>query len=471
MVLRKWQFYPFILIVFIFLFSLVGANKVTAAFVYPPAPTITNVNQANEKEARPLITGLTKKNTDVLIYIDGTYQGLAHINKAASNINNFYFQPVFPLSDGEHKIFAIARDRTSVVLSPRSEVWTFTVKPLPAPTLIAPNEKTVTAKVKPLIIGLTRSETLVHIFIDGVYNGKTKILTDASGTANFAYKPFLNLSRGWHQVWAIAEDKDGRKSGRSNILNFQIEAPLPAPVLFPPVVNSRTNFRQPFIVGVAKNDVIIRVFIDHQLNGEFKVKNNPSGTASFAYRPFLPLTDGPHLVYTTAVDSRGKESSWSNIVYFQIVPTRHPMISKEAAIEARSEEEKIKVKGMEVKYETLSEEQPISEKQSIKEKDLKTEKVTEATTTEKESAVSKDQELKEILAATTTEKEAESGLLNETKERQSKLRLNLIIFILFLVAVIGWILWINRELIKEKQKESGAEEGSDKTVDQKKSKK
>ncbi len=460
MILKKWQYYPLLLMVFVLLFSLAGKNGVAAAFIFPPAPTI-NINQTNGKEARPLITGLTRKDTDVLIYIDGTYQGLAHINEANGNVNNFYFQPVSPLTDGEHNIFAIARDRTSVVLSPRSEVRTIIVKSLPAPTLIAPNKKTVTAKVKPLIIGLTRSETFVHIFIDGVYNGKTKILTDVSGTANFVYTPFLNLSRGWHQVWAIAEDKEGRKSERSNILNFQIENPLPAPVLFSPVVNSQTNFHQPFIVGVAKNNVTVRVFIDHKLNGEFKVKNNPSGTANFSYRPFLPLTDGLHLIYATAVDSRGKESVWSNIIYFQIVSARQSTINKEVVAKARPEEGNIKVKGAEVKYESLPKEQ------TTEEKSIEIKKNTEVTATKEENAISEDKTLKEILEATTTEEKSVKGLLNETKERQSKLRLNLIIFILFLVAVIGWILWINRELIKEKQKENNLKDDSGKASNQK----
>lgn len=47
-----------------------------------------------------------------------------------------------------------------------------------------------------------------------------------------------------------------------------------------------------------------------------------------------------------------------------------------------------------------------------------------------------------------------TGLINESKNQQSKLQLNLIIFILFLIAVIAWIFWVNRELIKERKQKN-----------------
>ncbi len=48
----------------------------------------------------------------------------------------------------------------------------------------------------------------------------------------------------------------------------------------------------------------------------------------------------------------------------------------------------------------------------------------------------------------------DTGIVSESKERLSKLRWNLFVFILFLVAVIAWIFWVNRELIKERQDEN-----------------
>jgi len=415
--------YYFLLVIFALIFNLLFFHCSLAAII--KAPIIIEIDQGEAKKlARPLITGLTQLGTEVMIYIDGEYVGLAEINRENTKTDNFYFQLAKALSAGQHTVTAIAQDRTSLVLSPLSEEFEFYIPSLPAPTLIKPNEQTVTGKVKPLITGLTVNGSLAHIYIDGVYNGKTEILTHSSGTANFAYVPFLNLGVGQHTAWAIAEDESGRKSQISNVLNFRIEEPLPAPTLFTPVVNKSTNYQQPFIVGLAKNNSLIKVYIDKQLNGQFQVENHQSGTANFAFQPFSPLAEGNHLVYTEAVDSRGKVSCWSNIVYFRVARSIQPTITEKAAEEAKEE--------IKVLSETLSEEavQPIGE--------LK-----------KEEAVTEG--IEEFIQPSESEEAEETGLIDESKERQGKLKWNLIIFILFLVAVIAWIFWVNRELIKERR--------------------
>lgn len=289
--------------------------------------------------------------------------------------------------------FAVALSFVIAMNGAQADTGT-TTSEVKAPILISPNEKTVTAKVKPLITGLVKSGYTVHFYIDGVYNGKLENLTHRSGTANFAYKPFLNLSVGSHMVMAVATDAQGNRSILSNVLNFKIEHPMPAPTMKKPVVNSKSTKAQPFIVGLAKNDSIIRVFIDKKLVAEFKVKNDKSGTANFAFKPSKPLSRGTHLIFTTAVDSRGKESSWSNLVWHK-VPA--PAI----------------VLGIEEKKES-------------------------ATSTATSSAESNNQ------ASSST------SLLDKIKSN-GKITLNLVIFIAFLVGIVLWIIWVNRELVKEKK--------------------
>ncbi|MBI2459488.1 MAG: hypothetical protein HYV53_02965, partial [Parcubacteria group bacterium] len=267
------------------------------------------------------MAGTAPAGSEVLIYLDGSFVGQVEtkvVLKQAEAIFNFQYQKKQKLADGAHTVMAIAKDKTSLVLSAPSVEVKFTVNLLPAPTLIAPNQKTITAKTKPLIVGLVRSGSLVKIFIDGIYDGKTEILNHDSNTANFAYQPVLNLSRGQHQVYAIAENKNAKVSQISEVLRFNIELPMPAPTMLKPVVNKNTSNRKPFIVGLAKNNSKIKVYIDKKFNGEFTVKNHPSGTANFAYRPVKPLVRGSHLVYAVAIDKRGKESFWSNIAYFSI---------------------------------------------------------------------------------------------------------------------------------------------------------
>ncbi len=346
-----------------------------------------------------------------------------------------------------------------------------TVLSLPAPTLVAPNEKTVTAKVKPLIIGLTANETKVHIWIDGVYNGQTEILIHQSGTASFAYQPFLNLTVGNHNVWVVAEDKNGRKSKKSNMLNFRIEEPMPAPVLFAPVVNASTTIDRPFIVGVALNDSLVKVYVDHILYGQFKVTNHESGTANFAYKPYLPLTVGQHLVYAEAVDSRGKESSWSNVYYFTTSRATQPAISETAVEEKRDtvaeiHEVREEVKDPAVIFSPI--EGMVEEIEVLGEKDeFKAEEPTEfASTSERE-------EVERLFKEQAVFEDKGTGLIDESKEKQGKLQLNLIIFIVFLLGIIAWIIWVNRELIKERRaaqvelekKEDKAESTTSKTSD------
>ncbi len=292
-----------------------------------------------------------------------------------------------------------------------------------------PNENTVTAKVKPIITGLSKSGSFVHIFIDGIYNGKTNDLEHISGTANFAYKPFLNLSVGEHSVYAIAEDEYGRKSLPSKTLTFNIEEQFPAPTLFQPVINTKTNHLKPFVVGLAKNNAKVKVYIDHVLNGEFLPNSHESGTANFAYKPFSNLSVGKHFLYVTATDERGKESPWSNIVYFDVGGTGQ--ITPEAVTEENKEPI---VKGEELVPSEKEKDTDKSMTAEVEEKDL--------------------EEIEDFLKPNKEEGKELGGLINEEKERQGKLKLNLVIFIFFLLAVIVWIFWVNRELIKEKREEN-----------------
>ncbi|MCD4762382.1 hypothetical protein K8R32_05515 [bacterium] len=391
-----------------------------------------NFGQADEI----LVTGLTQRGTEVLIYIDGQFAGPAVVQEEGTPTDNFYFKTAIKLDAGGHTISALAKDKTSLVISSLSKEIPFEIKSLVAPTLIAPNEETVTGKVKPVIIGLTRSSTFVHVFIDDIYNGKTKIVTDKSGTANFAYKPFLNLSVGEHFVYTVAEDENGQTSGNSMVMKFRIEEPLPAPIVIKSIVNNETTVSQPFIIGLVKNDLKVNIFIDNKFSGQILPKDHESGTTNFAYKPFNYLTKGKHLVYATTIDDRGKESQWSNIINIEV--GSQPAITVVAVEESASEtiDETVEVKSAE-----LTEPEVTEEKSDIEEAASPTDIII-------------DEEVKELIEQGISEEEEETGFINESKEQQGKLRLNLVIFILFLVAVIVWIFWVNRELIKERREQN-----------------
>lgn len=432
------------------------------------------------------LTGTAPARSEVLIYLDGGFIGRAAISGCLGSVAqgaecqsswNFQFNLNQKLADGAHAVMAVAQDKTSLVLSAPTAEIKFTVNALPAPTLIAPNEKTATADLKPLISGLTKDGSSVKIFIDGAYNGETGILKDDSGTANFAYRPVLALSRGFHKIQALAQDGAGKNSPESEVLNFKIELPFPAPTIFQPVVNRETSFSRPFIVGLAKNDSRIKIYIDKKYSGELTVKNHLSGTANFAFKPAFALARGAHSVWTVAVDKRGKESVWSKTISFS---TKNSVIAQSAEEErkeavAKIEEPKkpaeIKTKSVVIsessgavlnKIEVKPAEQiqtPISVEQKPESANANLEEKEKAIRQElKDKEKAALEKVKSLISAGGEETKSDRGMINEGKQNQGRLKLSLVIFILFLLAVVAWLLWVNRELVKERRAQTEAEE-------------
>lgn len=386
------------------------------------APAILNADLASPhaRWGRPIVIGLAPKGADVYVYIDGNFSGVAKINESKTETNNFYYQPVEPIAAGEHTVTTVAKDKKTKTLSGFSQGKVVLVATLATPTVYKPNENTITGNNKPLISGLTKSGTRVLIYIDGVYNGKTEVVAHKSGTAGFVYKPFLHLGVGAHTYFAIAETKSGSKSAQSRIVSFNIEEKYPAPTLIALKANNRV------ITGLAKNNSKIQIYLDKKMVGQFKVLNHKSGTANFAYTLQQPLTNGAHMVYAVSIDERGKESVWSNIKSFNMMPPvkKTPIISKEAASEGSEDQKSTVATG------------------------------TSQTVTDKSgNVINKDSVLSEILGTSTPDNVASqtSGLIDETKGSQGKLKMNLAVFIIFLLALVGWIFWVNRELIKEKR--------------------
>lgn len=429
-----------------------AVNTVKAAVV--GMPTIVEVASGCSctTSAKPLVTGLTQKGTEVLIYLDGKFLSLATVNSKGTATDNFYYR-FTSLSAGEHKITIIARDKTSLVLSAPTKEYCLSSgykaekqivsKPvfiLAAPTILEPNEKTATANVKPLIKGVTKSGTIVHIYIDGVYNGKTKKLEDKSGAVGFIYRPFLNLSRSQHTIKAISEGPDGKKS-KATYMTFGIEKPMPAPTLVKPknqTVYTPSNF---LLTGLAKNDSVIKVYLDYKMVRTFKVKNSPSGTAHFYYLPTGPLTRGAHMVYATAIDARGKESSWSEVRYFRVYEPEISAGASETTTAAKPSDEASK--------NDVVEEKAVEENKGV---------TQEATTS---GAVAGGEKI------TNGEGNVLGEGTSQVENTNKKIPTNLIIFIVFLIGVIIWIIWVNRELIRERRlerKDESAQNKKDNTL-------
>lgn len=387
------------------------------------------------------LAGTTPLNSEVLIYLDGNFVGRAETaaSTGAEITFNYLYTLKNKLADGRHAVMAVAQDKISLVLSAPSNEVKFSINALPAPTLIAPSGDLILGDSRPLIIGLAKNDTSVKIFIDDVFNGQTAILSHDSGTANFAYRPPVNLALGWHKIYLIAEDREGKTSPATLVLNFKIELPFPAPTMLRPVVNSSTVGARPFIVGLAKNDSKIKIYLDGKLEAEFAVINHLSGTANFAYKPAKALNRGGHSVYALAIDQRGKASKKSNTVNF---PIRISAIAQSA--EEKSGQAEANIEGSATVEPAKPGAGVIPEASGGVEKEPKTGSVMEGA--------------KGLIAKGAKRAANGWGIINENEQNQSGLKLDLILFILFLVSVIAWLLWVNRELVKERRERNQARE-------------
>ena len=85
----------------------------------------------------------------------------------------------------------------------------------------------------------------------------------------------------------------------------QTSTTLIAPTVLAPKPAELVTEKQPVFAGVTYNNTLVDVYIDGVLSGRAKVKNSPSGVASWAYRAATELDLGDHRVYTVARSEAG----------------------------------------------------------------------------------------------------------------------------------------------------------------------
>ncbi len=204
----------------------------------------------------------------------------------------------------------------------------------PAPTVVYPTSSTATVSPKPVIKGLTKSGTVVDIYIDGIFNGRANVRDDVSGTANFYYAPFLDLKPGVHIVYAVARAAEKGvivRSEQSSSIAFAVMTKLPdkevrytvspaAPTLVTPKMNGTYAYPKPLITGLTNFGTSVAVYIDGVYNGDAVVQLSEQPTTSFYYRPFLNLDPGRHMIYAVAYNNITKyRSKLSDTVFFKVI--------------------------------------------------------------------------------------------------------------------------------------------------------
>ncbi len=230
-------------------------------------------------------------------------------------------------------------------------------------------------------------------------NNKTLTLSPASSIKVISVKKFI-------QEKEVPQKDEQNAPNQNKGLNKNFVQPMIAPTLFTPF-GKIIDPERPVVSGLAKNDSIIKIYIDNELENQFWVNNNPSGTASFLYSLKTPLKRGSHLVYAIAQDKDGKESKKSNNLYFnQYTPT----------ITATTSD-----KNLETENKSFS---PL----------LSVERLNTSSKTE----------IKGI-------SETKKTVIADKKEKNGSFVVKLIIFIIFLSVIILWMILVGKELKKEKK--------------------
>lgn len=422
-----------------FSLSLLISGVVLAQDSGPPAPTVISITQGMKTtREKPLITGLTVNQTTVDVYLDGMFNGRAQVNDDPSGTANFAYYPFLPLKPGKHTLSMVARTNEGLILrSKESTKIEFEVVGFVPPTLLTPVFNLETIESRPFIVGLARNGSQIALYLDGRLEEKFFVKDHPSGTANFAYQPKNDLEVGIHKVQAVAIDsRTGQRSQASGLVIFGVQAPYPAPTLLKPKV-SGASLSRPYIIGLAKNGSLVDVYINgEKVATSTPIKNGPSGTGSFAFRPEKDLKSGVNNIFAVAISPAGKMSRASAKVYHSVgeiakgvVSEGQPLRDEKALVEPEKKAEKPKepvgepaakepkvIEGEEpeVTLFPVNEEKPAGEVKVESEESKGDVKVTEKESSKKEPEVSEEpgtgpkefnQEAKDLASGVEAEKE------------------------------------------------------------------
>lgn len=197
----------------------------------PSAPTLVAPAHGSYTDNQsPWITGLAPAGTRVVVYIDDTFNGYAEVVSENDETLSFAYQPFLPLTYGEHTVKLRAENVAEGTRSIVTHESHFVVeRTLPAPTLIGRVIDQDSTWQQPWVVGVAPSGATLEIWIDGVFNGFATVSESETGTGHFAYKPFLPLTAGKHEVQARTkyprEDGSTRYSETTQVMNLWVVDP------------------------------------------------------------------------------------------------------------------------------------------------------------------------------------------------------------------------------------------------------
>jgi hypothetical protein len=290
-----------------------------------------------------------------------------------------------------------------------------------APTIVTATETYLQGTRTLEVRGLAPADTDILIYVNLQVAGIARTSEEEGELSSFYYKQNKNLPGGSYQVTAVARDQESfvvsdfsaakTLTETKPIIEKQVAPKVIPPTLLRSVVDSESSYNRPKLIGQALSGLRVEVYVDDVKDGQLLMDEDKGGTVQFEYVTNKTLSAGQHKVYLYAIDKENNRSERSNMIFVNVAGLDEGRIDTVPEIDI-----------------------PVVDKMPSGE-DRKN-----------------IDELEEILGyQPSTSTPAESGLIDEDKEKQSKVKLNLFVFFLFLAAIIIWIFWVNRELIKEKE--------------------
>ncbi|PWG78006.1 Ig-like domain-containing protein, partial [Pararcticibacter amylolyticus] len=272
-----------------------------------PVTTVTQVSGRNAagytSQSKPVVSGTTKANAIVSLYLDGSLTKLVDVTADGSGTWSYTF--VSDLADGAHSLAADAIDLAGNT-GLKSAAFTFTVDTsvpaVPAEPTVPGGNGSATNDTTPTFSGTAEPGASVTVVIDGQTYGPA--IAGSDGKWEIAVSP--SLSEGNHTVKVAVTDKAGNTSeSTEKIITIKTDKPAtPEQPTVPGGNGSATNDTTPTFSGTAEPGTKIEVVIDGKPYGPVYADQN--GHWELVINP--ALAEGGHIVTVKATDIAGNIS-------------------------------------------------------------------------------------------------------------------------------------------------------------------
>ncbi|QTD31476.1 Ig-like domain-containing protein [Pseudomonas fluorescens] len=299
---------------------------------------------------QPTFGGTAEPGSTVYIYDNGVVIGSV---KADATTGVWSYTPNPALAIGDHSISVAAKDAAGN-LGEASDAFDFSIVSGGAPNApailgvtdnvgdnagenVSPGTG-VTDDLRPVVNGTGEPDTVISLYINGVFAGSATVLANGTWTIT----PTIDLTEGLNSITAKATNAAGNESDPTGNYDITLDTTAPAPVTLEELTDNignvqgeinngdTTDDNTPTFSGEGEPNSI--VFIYDTVNGVATVIGSVQvdSNGDWTFTPRTPLADGPHSLHTVVQDAAGNQSEPSTPIGFT-VDTRAVEISIEYA--------------------------------------------------------------------------------------------------------------------------------------------